>query len=156
VVVRNRTGPVWAGAPTPYHAGAETGSAAPVVGGSGAPASATVPATVAATRGAKNTTTPKLPGPSTAAHRVRAVRLVEVEFVGLADQVDSEAVVRLLRDEPESARQVEAPGGDQRVVGPQAQPGVPGGAREVHAGVDQPAAQTVPPRIRMYKQDAQL
>jgi len=44
----------------------------------------------------------------------------EVTFVDLADQVDAEAVVRFLLYEVVPAIEVDASGGGERVVGPQA------------------------------------
>src|SRR4051794_17927963 len=57
--------------------------------------------------------------------------VAQVAGVGLADEVDTEAVVRLLGHQGEAACQVDRPGGGQRMVGPQPDPAVPGRAGEV-------------------------
>jgi len=59
----------------------------------------------------------------------------EVQFIDLADQVGAEAVVRFLLDELESAIEVDASGGGERVVGPQPDAPVAGVAGELKASV---------------------
>src|SRR5689334_20342191 len=90
------------------------------------------------------------------ARPIKSSGITKVELVGLADEVGAVAVVRLLVDQREAALEVDAPCRDQRVVGPQPHPGVPGTAREVEAGVHEPAAEALPARVGVHEEDAQL
>src|SRR2546421_11459597 len=86
----------------------------------------------------------------------RALTGPQGELIGLADQLGAEAVVWLLRDEPEAARQVDAAGSGQRVVDPQLHPRVAGLTSEIDRAVDELPADSVSPRSRVHEQDAQL
>src|SRR5258708_4620172 len=72
----------------------------------------------------------------------------QVGLIHLAHQIDTEAVVRLLVDQPEPPGQVDAARGGERMVGPQLHPRVTGQAGEVHALVHEPSAQMAPPGRR--------
>ena len=52
-----------------------------------------------------------------------------MELIVLTDEVDAEAVVRRFVDEREAGRKVEMTGGSKRIIGPQRQSAVSGGAR---------------------------
>src|SRR5688572_2294523 len=80
----------------------------------------------------------------------------QVELIGLADEIDSEAVVRFLLGKNEATVEVDVPRGDERIVGPQDHPGVARRAGEVQAGVDESAAESVAARLRVDQQQAQL
>jgi hypothetical protein len=64
----------------------------------------------------------------------------EAELIGLADQIDAEAVMWFFGDEPEAARDVDPTGGEERVVRPEPEPCVPGAPGERDALVDQATA----------------
>jgi hypothetical protein len=80
----------------------------------------------------------------------------QVGLIHLAYQIDTEAVVRLLVDQPEPARQVDAAGGGERMVGPQLHAQVTGPAGEVHALVDEPSAEMAPAGRRVHQEDPEL
>jgi hypothetical protein len=86
---------------------------------------------------------------------MRAILAIETELVGLADQVDSEAVVRFLGDQLEAALEVEVPGRGEWMVCPQSHELITGGPRELEAGIDQPAAEVLTARVGVDEQDAQ-
>src|SRR2546421_10924997 len=86
----------------------------------------------------------------------RALTGPQGELIGLADQLGAEAVVWLLSDEPEAARQVDAAGSGQRMVGPQLHPRVAGLASEIDRSVDQLPADSVAARSPIHEQYAQL
>jgi AcrR family transcriptional regulator len=87
---------------------------------------------------------------------VESDEVEKVELVDLADEVDAEAVVRVLVHELESAGQIDAAGGDERVVRPQLHSPIPVGAREADALVDEACAEAGPSRLRVDEQDAEL
>ncbi len=76
----------------------------------------------------------------------RPPELAQLEAPVLAHEVVTEAVVPLLLHEDEPGPLVDAPRGDQDVVGPQHHLGVPGGAGERDALTDQALADAHPAR----------
>src|SRR5260221_7186851 len=80
----------------------------------------------------------------------------QVGLIHLAHQIDTEAVVGLLVDQPEPPGQVDAARGGERMVGPQLQPRVTGQAGEVHALVDEPSAEMAPAGRRVHQEDPEL
>lgn len=81
---------------------------------------------------------------------------MQLPLVHLTDQIDTEAVMRFLRRENKPPLQIDPPGSDQRMVGPQPDPRIPSLAGERQAGVDQPTPQTVAPPLWEHQQDPQL
>ncbi len=86
---------------------------------------------------------------------MRAILAVEIELIGLADQVDSEAVVRFLRDQFETTFEVKLSSRGERMVGPQSHELITGARGELEAPVDQRAAEVVAARVGVDEQDAQ-
>jgi hypothetical protein len=86
---------------------------------------------------------------------IRAILAIEIELVGLADQVDSEAAVRLLGNQLEAALEVEVPGRGEWLVGPQSHELIAGAPGELEARIDQRAAEIVTTRVGVNEQDAQ-
>src|ERR1700754_2803948 len=78
------------------------------------------------------------------------------ELVNLADQIDTEAVVRLLLDELEPARQVDASRRAERMVRPQLQPRVARSTRELDALVDERTADAGTASRRVDEKDPKL
>lgn len=97
------------------------------------------PVVVDAGRRSRNTPTRglNLPPCRVRRHLWSSYRCGELQFVDLADEVGTEAVVRLLLDEAEPGSEVDASRSDQHVVGPQDHPLV----ARLECGVDAPADQ---------------
>jgi hypothetical protein len=74
----------------------------------------------------------------------------------LANQVHPERVVWFLGRQFEATGDVDASRRLERVVRPQPYSAVAGLPRKREAGIDQPAAQAVPARIRVHEEDAEL
>ncbi len=64
-------------------------------------------------------------------------------------------MVRVLSDQLETAFEIEVPSRGERMVGPQPYPLVAGAARELEAGIDQPATEVVAARVGVDEQDPQ-
>ncbi len=87
---------------------------------------------------------------------VVTVSRVKITLVDLPDQVDTEAVMWLLRSQNEPPLQIEVASGDQRVVGPQPHSLIADLLGERHAGVHQSSPQTVTAALGAHQQDPQL
>ena len=79
--------------------------------------------------------------------------LPKVELVDLSDEVDAEAMVRLFGLQDKAARQVDPPGGDERVVGPQLHASIAGTAGEDDALVHELASEVMASGGGVDKQD---
>ncbi len=66
---------------------------------------------------------------------------MQVEFVGLPDEIDAKAAVWLFLDEHEALVKVDSPRRHERIIRPQSQPFVAGSAGKTYAGIDQSAAE---------------
>ena len=86
---------------------------------------------------------------------MRAILAIEVELIGLADQVDSEAAVQFLGNQLEAAFDVEVPGRGEWMVSPQSHELIAGAPGELEARIDQRAAEIVTARVGVDEQDAQ-
>src|SRR3954462_14463780 len=87
---------------------------------------------------------------------MNTARTLELAPPDLPDEVVAEAVVRLLLDELEAGRDVDAARGDEHVVGPQHHALIAGGAGEVDAGGHELGAEAEPAGPRADEQQPQL
>jgi AcrR family transcriptional regulator len=81
---------------------------------------------------------------------------MKIEPVVLAHQVNTEAVMGLLADQPEPTRPVDARRGGERMVRPQSHSCIAGVSGKRDARVDQPATDARPASVRFDQKDAQL